>query len=855
MTTDNLTRARQIFDAALQISDPEKQADFVRQECGQDLTLCRYVQSLLADRTTPAFLKSHVAYESANDVKLLRVPRSIEGRYIITDVVASGGMGILFKATQPALSGVAALKISKRETYLERFRREVTVAGKLRGEERFVHAYDAGLVDVELDGRLQKVPWLSMEYFEGIDLHCLLKYLDGHRIALRIADACEIVCRVAVALQHAHEKGVVHRDIKPRNIMLGLDGQVKILDFGLAILRVGQESVERLTMTGEFEVMGTPDYMSPQQWTDFHGATAISDMYSLGCTLYHLLAGRPPFHNYAAWAAKQDAHLSVPVPQIECACGQVPEPLWQLLAEQMLHKTAASYPFVSAGQLAEALKPFCDGSNLSMYAPHVRNAIAAREAIQSHCKVVVVDSLAEAQSSVRVERPREAKAYIARAQEDAAWATKLADLLRPHGVEAIDRSSLAAYGEDRTQAIEREIKSCDHFLVVLSEVAATPEQARDVGLAFRLQKERNWPRPTIVPVIASDPQSCATLYPRDFYSGERAEQPFSIADLWVLDLRSKGLSEEVGKLAKQMKPEITFIKQVEGDEGRLFWESVKAYELLFPEEERDPPENIEQWLKEGQFAELRNLPCREVYAVLHAGNTPMGMAYLTSYLDHHWTFGNYFGVLPCYRHDRMTQRFLHGITKHLQELDHKMKGIIFEVEPVDWDCLVRAVKRGEIRGHADEEEVKNNLRRLRRLNLYQAGECVALLDSNRHPLLVRAPALDGSRDPEMECDFILMLYLFGTPEVRLSELLDFYYNALYGDAFCTGGVQYTGYKPYIQSFRENVEDSARTGWQLGEVALDKLLGKRTEPSGSIGVLVNELKGIAREEGLSEEIAL
>ena len=467
-------------------------------------------------------------------------------------------------------------------------------------------------------------------------------------------------------------------------------------------------------------------------------------------------------------------------------------------------------------------------------------ARATSEPIQSRGKALVTGPLDE------TEPPHKIKVCIARADEDCNFASQLAVLLRPYNIEVWDRRTIDR-GTDENQAIEREIRECDHLLLVLSKATARSRQvAREIGLVLRLHSKRKRQRPFIVPVIVDDSGACATLQPLDFTTLEPIGKALSFAGLCPLDLRSRNLSEEVGKLARQLKPEITFVKEVDGDEGRLFWESVKVYEQLFPKEERDPPENIVQWLREGRLAEVNGLPFREVYGVLHKGETAMGMAYLTSYLDHHWTFGNYLGVLPCYRHDRMTERFLGEIARHLKELDHEMKGIVFEVEPVDWGCLVRAAKRGEIQGHDDEQEIKDSLRRLRRLNLYQASGCVALLGPKGRSLLVRTPALDGSKSREEEGEYVLMLRLFGTPEVELSKLLDFYYDALYKDAFCKGGVKYAGYERYIQGFRKKVERSAKSGWQLGEVAL---------PSGPIGALVNELKRLAQKEGISVEISL
>ena len=110
---------------------------------------------------------------------------------------------------------------------------------------------------------------------------------------LPIADACELVRQTAIGLQYIHENGLVHRDIKPSNLMLTPQGQVKILDLGLALLASQQTPGKELSLNGL--VMGTPDYIAPEQAGDSHSVDIRADIYSLGCTLYHLLTGRTPF--------------------------------------------------------------------------------------------------------------------------------------------------------------------------------------------------------------------------------------------------------------------------------------------------------------------------------------------------------------------------------------------------------------------------------------------------------------------------------------------------------------------------------------------------------------------------------
>ena len=467
-----------------------------------------------------------------------------------------------------------------------------------------------------------------------------------------------------------------------------------------------------------------------------------------------------------------------------------------------------------------------------------------------------VKAIAEPQQPVIAKSLNEVTTYIARADEDSECAMTLAKLLQPHGVGVSDRSTLCG-GEKIDAAIKSQIRSCDHMLVLRSAAAATaPTVACDVGLAIKLQGERNRLRPMIVPITVGNPRECSAIQPLDFDSKEPIGDAYSFVDRHSFDLRCKSLSEEVHKLAKQLKPAVTFITEVDGDEGRLFWESVKVYEALFPEEERDSPENIAQWIRDGRFAQLKALPYREIYAVLHKGETPIGIAYLTAYLDYHWAFGNYLGVLSCHRHDRTTERFLHAIRAHLQELDPQTKGFVFEVEPINWDCLARATDRGEISGSDEEEKIKTSLRRLRRLNLYQQSNCRALLRANHSPLLLKTPALDGSMDRAREGEFIVMLHQLGTPRINLSDLLDFLYDGLYGDAFCTGTVKYEGYDRYLANLRRKVERAARPSWQLGEITPDRLIvSKGTKPSRGIRSLIIRLLKIAHREGLDEEIGL
>jgi serine/threonine protein kinase len=206
-------------------------------------------------------------------------------------------MGDVFLAQHRVMERMVALKVINRELVrkaeaVDRFHREVKTAARL-SHANIVTAYDA-----EQAGDLH---FLVMEYVDGVDLARLVK----DRGPLPIAEACEYIRQAALGLQYAHEQGMVHRDIKPHNLMMARKEEagsslVKILDFGLASLppeaNSSAETVEESAeLTAAGTIMGTTDFFSPELAEDAHRADIRSDIYSLGATLYYVLSGRPPF--------------------------------------------------------------------------------------------------------------------------------------------------------------------------------------------------------------------------------------------------------------------------------------------------------------------------------------------------------------------------------------------------------------------------------------------------------------------------------------------------------------------------------------------------------------------------------
>jgi serine/threonine protein kinase len=279
----------------------------------------------------------------------LAVPIELQDhpRYRILEVLGAGGMGVVFKAEHRLMERTVALKVLSRKlierpSAIERFRLEVKAAARL-GHANIVTAYDA-----EQAGDSH---FLVMEFVAGSALDRLL----AQQGPLPVSHACAVAQQVALGLQHALERGMVHRDIKPANLMLAAQGQVKILDFGLARFVSETVPVEALTQSGT--VVGTPDYIAPEQALEPRTADIRADIYSLGCTLYHLLAGRPPFAGGTVMQ-KLIAHRErMPEP----LTGRRPDVPSQVLAvlDRLLAKEPARR-YQAPAEIARALAPFAE---------------------------------------------------------------------------------------------------------------------------------------------------------------------------------------------------------------------------------------------------------------------------------------------------------------------------------------------------------------------------------------------------------------------------------------------------------------------------------------------------------------
>jgi serine/threonine protein kinase len=288
------------------------------------------------------------------------------GSYLLLDPIGEGGMGIVYKAKHRRMERIVALKVIRKQRLsnpeaVRRFRREILAVAQL-SHPNVVMAFDAD--------QAGDVHFFAMEYVDGIDLTRWVR----ERGVLPVRQACDYIRQAALGLQHAFEQGMVHRDIKPSNLLVVLPrgsatdssrtisagpngfGLVKLLDLGLA--RVGEDGAgkEPSHLTQEGLVVGTPDFLAPEQAKNASKVDIRADLYALGCTLYYLLSGQVPFPGGTP-TEKMIRHYTEPPTPITQLRPDVPPGVAAILDKLMAKRPEDRYQ--TPIELADALEPYC----------------------------------------------------------------------------------------------------------------------------------------------------------------------------------------------------------------------------------------------------------------------------------------------------------------------------------------------------------------------------------------------------------------------------------------------------------------------------------------------------------------
>ena len=326
--------------------------------------------------------ESHEGTNGVMPIAGAAVPPDLAGfiDYTIKRLLGRGGMGVVYLAENRLMGRDEVLKVTKLKTtdvaeHFERSLREIRAVAKLR-HPNIITAYRA----VQLGENLI----LAMEYVDGSDLARVVKA----RGPLSMADACNYAYQTALGLQHAHEHGLVHRDIKPSNLMLAREGGrevVKILDFGLARVRSDEHNMGAVTHEGQ--MIGTPDFIAPEQIRDARRADIRADIYSLGATFYYLLTGAPPFPRNSIYDILQ-AHHSADATPLNLLRPEVPVELASLVGRMMAKEP--DLRFNTPAELAAQLLPFLKAGDLG--SPLPCTAIATDGQTASCVELLDVDS-------------------------------------------------------------------------------------------------------------------------------------------------------------------------------------------------------------------------------------------------------------------------------------------------------------------------------------------------------------------------------------------------------------------------------------------------------------------------------
>ena len=441
MADERWERIQKIFEEALRLK-PEDREQYLDEACGDDVDMRREVESILINhfQVTTEFLKP-----PERPLETIPEPRpdpligKLIGNFHIKSLIGSGGMGKVYLALEEKPRRNVAFKTMKADipskSALRRFEYESQTLARLR-HPGIAQVYRVGVHD---DGE-SHIPYFAMEYIPNAQT--IIEYADTKQLGIR--DRLRLFAKVCDAAHHGHQKGIIHRDLTPRNILIDPSGQPKIFDFGLA-RATDSDLAEPAQQTEHGQLIGTRQYMAPEQFNlDARDLDARTDVYALGCVLYELVCGSPP-HDLDGLCDHEIIHIlrtrfPVRPGRINRALRGDPETIILKALEKDRERR-----YRSAADLADNLRAYLDGEPIPVRPPSVPYLL--RIAAKRHRRSVIVGSL------------------IAAVVILAASATVVAIVRSQAAVDLLDR-----VGDLRAEAARRSTPACPTGDEMLPEV-------------------------------------------------------------------------------------------------------------------------------------------------------------------------------------------------------------------------------------------------------------------------------------------------------------------------------------------------------------------------------------------------
>ncbi|MAX36142.1 FHA domain-containing serine/threonine-protein kinase [Gimesia sp.] len=439
-------------------------------------------------------------------------------RYKILEVLGFGGMGSLYLAEDKETQAPVALKVLNEKCrndagMMTRLKLEATAGARLQ------HPHVVRTINYEETGA---VCYIAMEFVKGISL---LELVLLKQKSLPTPQVCDVISQAARGLQVAHESEIIHRDLKPENLIIDSDGYVKVLDFGLALLKDHPEAEFSLAMIFGHGCVGTPEYIAPEQSKDGQSADARTDIYSLGCTMYFLLTGKLPFPTGTA-SQKIQAHREQSPKPISEIAPKVPAEVVAIV-EKMMAKQPADR-FQTMTEVSAALQPFAKRTPIEFRF----NKIVSQRVEQAKARSAIAQSsIVKPQLSSR----------IATASHVAEMAKKKSDGIErlTRGESDISKSGILRHSvpTESTDAMAEKASSAMTGILQPIDLIDLDNKQR-----FPIAKQR---------VVLGRNAGCDIQLDRPGISGEHCAFHFENTGWVVTDLKSKNGTEVEGKRVQE----------------------------------------------------------------------------------------------------------------------------------------------------------------------------------------------------------------------------------------------------------------------------------------------------------------